>query len=95
MKLDFFVFGNDTTVHEASKLLIAQAAWFTDEHIKFFKEDSFTIYKSEERAFILRREINFKIGACALECGLDRIESGITSKEFSYSTWRLTTVQSR
>ncbi len=82
--LDLFVFGNDTVLRIASEPFMAQAAWFVDGRIEVFKEENSELRKSRETEWILQRDVNIKILACALECGLDWIERGVALKYFPY-----------
>ena len=86
--LDLFVFGNDTILHRASEPFMAQAVWFVDGLIEVFKEDfkeeNSEILQSRETQWILQRDVNIKILACALECGLDWFERGVALRSFPY-----------
>lgn len=79
VRLDLLVFGNDTTVHQASEPFIAQAARFVDGYIEMSKEQSFAIDESQGQRFFQRRDTNIKVWACALECGLAWFDRGVAS----------------
>ena len=81
--LDFF-FIDDTTLHEASEPFIAQATWFIDGRTKVFQEENPDINERQKTKWMRQRSSHIKIWACALECGVDFIERGVTLRSFPY-----------
>ena len=83
VKMDLF-FGYDTTLHRASEPFITQATWFVDGQIEIYREELFDIDRRRSLEWMRQRNINIEVWACALECGLECIEKGITLRSFPY-----------
>ena len=83
MTLDFF-FSRDTTLYRASEPFIAKATWFIDGRIDVFMEENIDIDEQRKFEWVRQRSMRIKIWACALECGIECIERGVTLRSFPY-----------
>ena len=81
--LDLY-FVEDTTLHQAAKHFVEQATWFIDGRTEVFQNKNSDTDEEETIGWTEQRDTHIKIWACALECGLEFIERGVTLRSFDY-----------
>lgn len=81
--LDLF-FSDDTIIHQASEPFIAQATWFIDGRTEVFQEENSDTDEERRTEWMRQRSMHIEFWACALECGLECIERGVTLRSFPY-----------